>query len=133
MVNKKGEIVGCQCTPLEKEIGMLNAQFSSGLFEVGEFDERVKSLILRETFQDYRTEVLEAVEKVSNDLEKTFKGRYDVDEKTGISTFVEESQEVFKARCFREFENLMKGINNPNNEANISRKLEAKEKSLLKS
>jgi len=105
--------MGCQCSPLEKEIGLLHAQFSSGLFEEGEFNERVKFLILREVFLDYKTEVLEAVEKVSTDLEKTFKGRYDVDEKTGISTFVEESQEEFKARCFREFENLMKGINQP--------------------
>ena len=113
MVIKKGKIMGCQCSPLEKEIGLLHAQFSSGLFEEGEFNERVKFLILREVFLDYKTEVLEAVEKVSTDLEKTFKGRYDVDEKTGISTFVEESQEEFKARCFREFENLMKGINQP--------------------
>lgn len=114
MVIKKGKIMGCQCSPLEKEIGLLHTQFSSGLFEEGEFNERVKFLILRETFQDYRTEVLEAVEKVSNDLEKTFKGRYDVDEDTGISTLVEESQEEFKARCFREFESLMKGINRLN-------------------
>mgnify|MGYP003642507896 CR=1 FL=1 len=59
MVIKKGKIMGCECSPLEKEIGLLNTQFSSGLLEEKEVNER------------------------------------------------------FKARCFREFENLMKGINQP--------------------
>ena len=98
----------CECSSLEKEIALENINFASGLTTEAELDEKVKFLILREMFQEYRKEVLEAVEKVSNDLEKTLEGRYDVNKDTGLRYFVEESQIEFKARCFKEFESLMK-------------------------
>ena len=91
----------CECSSLEKEIALENINFASGLTTEAELDEKVKFLILREMFQEYRKEVILAVVKLSEDLEKTFSG-------SDVVGGGKESQMEFKARCFKEFESLMK-------------------------
>ena len=103
MINEKGLHDCCECSHLEIEIRTLRSQFESGLIDDADHDHQVKVLILRDMHDQYRNEFLGAINKVSDALECSI----DAIQHEG------EAELTFRARCFKEFESLMKGVNNP--------------------
>jgi len=99
MVNKKGFHNCCECSHLEIEIRAVRSQFESGLIDDADLDHQVKVLILRDMLNKYRNEFADAINKLTEDLEN--------------SIDLGEQQLDFRQRCFKEFESLMKGVNNP--------------------
>ena len=97
--NEKGLHDCCECSLLETKIRVIRSQLESGLMDESDCHEQVKVLILRDMFDQYRNEFMVAISKLSDELEES------VDQK--------ESELGFRARCFKEFESLMKGVNNP--------------------
>lgn len=109
MINEKGYHDCCECSHLEIEIREVRSQFESGLLDEADYDHQVKALILRDMHDQYRNEFLGAIDKLSNDLEESIE--YHTEDQT--RSLLEESQLQFKQRCFKEFESLMMGVNNP--------------------
>ena len=99
MINEKGFHKCCECSHLEIEIRKVRSQFESGLIDDADHDHQVKVLILRDMLDQYRNEFMGAINKLSDDLEN--------------SIDLVEQQLSFRQRCFKEFESLMKGVNNP--------------------
>ena len=99
MINEKGYHDCCECSHLEIEIRTLRSQFESGLIDDADHDHQVKVLILRDMLDQYRSEFMGAISKLSDELEESIEQK--------------ESELGFRARCFKEFESLMKGVNNP--------------------
>tara|TARA_R100000655_G_scaffold90130_1_gene130679 strand:- start:365 stop:679 length:315 start_codon:yes stop_codon:yes gene_type:complete len=99
MINEKGYHDCCECSHLEIEIRTVRSQFESGLIDDADHDHQVKVLILRDMLDKYRNEFGDAINKLTEDLEK--------------SIDLGEQQLNFRQRCFKEFESLMKGVNNP--------------------
>lgn len=99
MINEKGYHDCCECSHLEIEIREVRSQFESGLLDDADYDHKVKVLILRDMHDQYRNEFLGAIDKLSDDLEN--------------SIDLVEQELRFRMRCFKEFESLMKGVNNP--------------------
>ena len=99
MKNEKGFHDCCECSHLEIEIRTIRSQFESGLIDDADYDHQVKVLILRDMHDQYRNEFLGAINKVSDDLEN--------------SIDLVEQELNFRRRCYKEFESLMKGVNNP--------------------
>ena len=109
MINEKGYHDCCKCSHLEIEIRKVRSEFESGLLDDADYDHQVKALILRNMFDQYRNEFMVAINKLNNDLEESIE--YHTEDQIG--SLLEESQLQFKQRCFKEFESLMKGVNNP--------------------
>jgi len=99
MKNEKGFHDCCECSNLEIEIRTIRSQFESGLIDDADHDHQVKVLILRDMLDQYRNEFMGAINKLSDDLEN--------------SIDLGEDQLRFRMKCFKEFESLMKGVNNP--------------------
>jgi|TARA_B100001094_G_scaffold3456_1_gene3120 hypothetical protein len=114
MINEKEYHSSCECSHLEIKIREIRTQFESGLIDKNEYDQRVKSLILMDMFDQYRNEFMGSISKLCTDLEKSIDYHTEEDDSgSGIHTLIEESQLQFRQRCFKEFESLMKGVNNP--------------------
>ena len=103
MINEKGLHDCCECSHLEIEIRKVRSEFESGLLDDADYDHKVKTLILRDMHDQYRNEFLGAINKVSDALECSI----DAIQHEG------EAELTFRQRCFKEFESLMKGVNNP--------------------
>ena len=99
MINEKGLHDCCECSHLETKIREVRSTFNSGLLDENDCHEQVKVLILRDMFDQYRSEFMGAISKLSDELEESIEQK--------------ESELGFRARCFKEFESLMKGVNNP--------------------
>jgi len=99
MINEKGLHDCCECSHLEIEIRTVRSHFESGLIDDADHDHQVKVLILRDMLDQYRNEFMGAINKLSDDLEN--------------SIDLGEDQLRFRMKCFKEFESLMKGVNNP--------------------
>ena len=99
MINETGFHDCCECSHLEIEIRTIRSQFESGLIDDADHDHQVKVLILRDMLDQYRNEFMGAINKLSDDLEN--------------SIDLVEQQLRFRQRCFKEFESLRKGVNNP--------------------
>ena len=111
MIYKKGFHDCCECSQLEIEIGEVRSQLDSGLMDESDYDQKVKFLILRDMVNQYRIEFANAIDKLSNDLEKSISYHNEEDDSgSGMHHVVEESELKFRNRCFGRFESLLIGV-----------------------
>ena len=71
MINEKGLHDCCECSHLETKIREVRSTFNSGLLDENDCHEQVKVLILRDMFDQYRSEFMGAISKLRDELEES--------------------------------------------------------------